>query len=251
MGKLYVVGLGPGGREYMTVQAQEALLDADLLCGYTVYIDLIRADYPDKEVLTTPMTQEIDRCRMAVEAALAGRTVAMVCSGDAGVYGMAGLIYEIAGEKSPLEIVIVPGITAALSGAAVLGAPLIHDFAVISLSDLLTPWETIEKRLRAAGEADFAICIYNPSSKKRADYLARACDILLESRKPENACGWVRNIGREGQEAKVLTLAELRNEQVDMFTTVCVGNCSTRIAGGRLITPRGYERKMTGENRRG
>ena len=243
MQKLYVVGLGPGGREYMTGEARAALEEAELLCGYTVYIDLIRADYPDKEVLATPMTQEIERCRMAVEAAENGKTVAMVCSGDAGVYGMAGLIYETAGENSPVEIVVVPGITAALSGAAVLGAPLIHDFAVISLSDLLTPWETIEKRLRAAGEADFCICLYNPSSKKRADYLKRACGILLESRDPQNACGWVKNIGREGQESRVMTLSELMEEKVDMFTTVFIGNSSTRVMGGKLVTPRGYENK--------
>lgn len=244
MKKLYVVGLGPGNREFMTEQARNALEDAELLCGYTVYIDLIRADYPDKEILTTPMTKEIERCQMAVEAAASGKTVAMVCSGDAGVYGMAGLIYEIAGENSPVEIAIVPGITAALSGAAVLGAPLIHDFAVISLSDLLTPWEIIEKRLRAAGEADFSLCLYNPSSKKRADYLKRACDILLESRNPDNACGWVKNIGRDGEEFKVMTLAELREEQVDMFTTVFIGNSSTKMLGGKMVTPRGYERKM-------
>ena len=243
MQKLYVVGLGPGGREYMTGEARAALEEAELLCGYTVYIDLIRADYPYKEVLATPMTQEIERCRMAVEAAESGKTVAMVCSGDAGVYGMAGLIYETAGENSPVEIVVVPGITAALSGAAVLGAPLIHDFAVISLSDLLTPWETIEKRLRAAGEADFCICLYNPSSKKRADYLKRACGILLESRDPQNACGWVKNIGREGQESRVMTLSELMEEKVDMFTTVFIGNSSTRVMGGKLVTPRGYENK--------
>ena len=243
MQKLYVVGLGPGGREYMTGEARAALEEAELLCGYTVYIDLIRADYPDKEVLATPMTQEIERCRMAVEAAESGKTVAMVCSGDAGVYGMAGLIYETAGENSPVEIVVVPGITAALSGAAVLGAPLTHDFAVISLSDLLTPWETIEKRLRAAGEADFCICLYNPSSKKRADYLKRACGILLESRDPQNACGWVKNIGREGQESRVMTLSELMEEKVDMFTTVFIGNSSTRVMGGKLVTPRGYENK--------
>ena len=156
---------------------------------------------------------------------------------------MAGLIYETAGENSPAEIVVVPGITAALSGAAVLGAPLIHDFAVISLSDLLTPWETIEKRLRAAGEADFCICLYNPSSKKRADYLKRACGILLESRDPQNACGWVKNIGREGQESRVMTLSELMEEKVDMFTTVFIGNSSTRVMGGKLVTPRGYENK--------
>ncbi len=243
MSKLYVVGLGPGGAEYMTEEARAALARADVLVGYTVYLDLVRDMFPDKEIFTTPMRQEIERCRRALEIASGGKTVAMLSSGDAGVYGMAGLILEMSGEFPEVEIEVVAGVTAALSGAAVLGAPLMHDFCVISLSDLLTPWETIERRLRCAAEGDFAVCIYNPCSKKRRDHLRRACDILLAVKSPDTVSGWVRNIGREGQEMKILTLGELRDEELDMFTTVFVGSSKTRSIGGRMVTPRGYENK--------
>ena len=202
MKKLYIVGLGPGAETMMTAAARTAVCDAEMLCGYTVYVDLVRHLVPETPVLTTPMTQEIDRCRAALEKAAQGTTVAMVCSGDAGVYGMAGLIYQLAGEYPPVEIEVVVGVTAALSGAAVLGAPLTHDFAVISLSDLLTPWELIEKRLDAAASADFCLALYNPASKKRADYLQKACDILLRHKSPDTVCGYVRNIGREGQQSQ-------------------------------------------------
>ncbi len=243
MGKVYVVGIGPGGAEQITPQAREAMARADVLCGYTVYIDLVQPLFPEKEVYTTPMTQERERCRWAMEAARAGRNAAMLCSGDAGVYGMAGPLLQLCPEFPEVEVEVVPGITAALSGAAVLGAPLMHDFCVISLSDLLTPWETIEKRLLCAARGDFSICLYNPSSKKRADYLRRACGILLREKGPETVCGWVRNIGREGQESRLLTLGELQEEAVDMFTTVFVGSSATRAVCGRMVTPRGYEGK--------
>lgn len=244
MNKVYVVGLGPGGAEQITPQAREAMDRAEVLCGYTVYIGLVRPLYPDKEVFTTPMTREQERCRRAMETARSGRTVAMLCSGDAGVYGMAGPLLQLAPEFPEVEVEVVPGVTAALSGAAVLGAPLMHDFCVISLSDLLTPWETIENRLRCAARGDFSICLYNPSSKKRADYLRRACDILLEEKSPATVCGWVRNIGREGQAYRVLTLEELREETVDMFTTVFIGSGATQAIDGRMVTPRGYEVKL-------
>lgn len=238
-----MVGIGPGGAEQITPQAREAMARADVLCGYTVYIDLVQPLFPEKEVYTTPMTQERERCRWAMEAARAGRNAAMLCSGDAGVYGMAGPLLQLCPEFPEVEVEVVPGITAALSGAAVLGAPLMHDFCVISLSDLLTPWETIEKRLLCAARGDFSICLYNPSSKKRADYLRRACGILLREKGPETVCGWVRNIGREGQESRLLTLGELQEEAVDMFTTVFVGSSATRAVCGRMVTPRGYEGK--------
>ena len=243
MNKLYVVGLGPGGEEFLSGQARAALEEAQVLCGYTVYVDLIRPLFPDKEVYTTPMRQERNRCRWALEAASQGKTVALVCSGDAGVYGMAGLALQLGADYPDAEIEVVPGITAALSGAAVLGAPLGHDFCVISLSDLLTPWEVIEKRLECAALGDFAICIYNPSSKKRADYLKKACEILLRHKSPETLCGWVRSIGREGQESRVLTLEQLREERVDMFTTVFVGSSTTALWSGKMVTPRGYEER--------
>ena len=243
MNKIYVVGLGPGREEFLSAQARAALEKAQVLCGYTVYVDLIRGLFPDKEVYTTPMRQETERCRWALETASGGKTVALVCSGDAGVYGMAGLVLQLGEDYPNTEIEVVPGITAALSGAAVLGAPLGHDFCVISLSDLLTPWEMIEKRLECAALGDFALCLYNPASKKRADYLRRACDILLRHKSHETFCGWVRNIGREGQENKVMSLSQLREEQVDMFTTVFVGSSTTTLCAGRLVTPRGYEGK--------
>ena len=240
MKKVTVIGLGPGGGADLTGRARAALEGCDLIVGYTAYIELVKPDFPEKEVLSTGMRREVDRCRAAVEAALTGKDVAVVCSGDSGVYGMAGLIYEVAQEYDPIEIEVVPGITAACGGAAVLGAPLTHDFAVISLSDLLTPWEKIEKRLSAAAQADFVICLYNPSSRNRPDYLQRACDILLRDKDPNTVCGTVRNIGREGEEGKLLTLAQLRDTQVDMFTTVFIGNSQTKVLGGKMVTPRGY-----------
>lgn len=241
--KLYVIGIGPGGTDQMTPRALTAMEQSDMIAGYTTYIDLVRPLIGDKEILQTPMKQEMDRCIRARDAALSGKTVSMICSGDAGVYGMAGLMHEVSAEYPELEIEVIPGITAACGGAAVLGAPLIHDFAVISLSDLLTPWEKIEKRLDLAAQADFCICLYNPSSRKRADYLQKACDIMLNSKSPETPCGIVRNIGRDGEQGEIYTLAQLRDVQVDMFTTVFIGNNQTRVIHGKLVTPRGYENK--------
>ena len=245
MATVYAVGIGPGGKQYMTEEAAEALRRADVLCGYPVYLDLVTPYYPDKELLSTPMKKETERCRLALEAAQQGKTVAMVCSGDAGVYGMAGLLYELQGEYPGTEVEAVAGVTAALSGGAVLGAPLGHDFCVISLSDLLTPWELIEKRLRCAAEGDFALCLYNPGSHKRKDYLQKACEILLEKKDPETVCGIVRNIGREGEEKKLLTLRELRDTPVDMFTTVFIGSSATVRIGDHMVTKRGYDQKTT------
>ena len=240
---VYVVGLGPGDSQFLTAQAAAALDAADVLCGYTVYVELIRARYPGKEICATGMTKEIDRCRWALQTAQSGKTVALVCSGDAGVYGMASPLLELAEEYPDVNVEVVPGLTAALSGGAVLGAPLAHDFCVISLSDRLTPWEVIEKRLACAAQGDFALALYNPSSKGRPDYLRRAVDILLANGKaPDTLCGSVRNIGREGQEKHILPLSQLRDTEVDMFTTVFVGNAATRALSGRMVTPRGYRR---------
>ena len=240
MGELTVVGIGPGGYEDMTVRADRALADCEVIVGYHVYVDLVRDRYPDKEFLTTPMTREAERCRMALDAAKAGRRVAMVCSGDSGIYGMAGLLFELRGESQDPEISVVPGLTAACSGGAVLGAPLTHDFAVISLSDRLTAWETIEKRLEAAASADLSIVLYNPASKGRLDYLRRACEILLRQLPEDRPCGVARNIGRTGESGEVLPLARLRDYPADMFCTVFIGNAQTRVIAGKLVTPRGY-----------
>ena len=239
--KVYVVGIGPGDFEQMTVKAARVLKESDVIIGYTVYIDLVRDHLPGKEFLSTPMTKEADRCRMAFSEAQKGRTVSMICSGDAGVYGMAGLMYEIGAKYPDIELEIVPGVTAATAGAALLGAPLTHDFCVISLSDLLTPWALIEERLLAASKADFAVCLYNPSSKKRQDYLKKACDLMLQYKAPDTVCGIGKMIGRQGQEKELMTLERLRDTGVDMFTTVFVGNSQTKVVSGAMVTPRGYK----------
>lgn len=238
--KLYVVGFGAGVYEYITIQAKKAIENSDIIVGYTLYIDLMKKYFKDKEFYSTPMTKEIQRCKWAIEKTKMGYNVAMVCSGDSGVYGMASLIYELVGDDNSIEIEVISGVTAALSGGAILGAPLTHDFAVISLSDLLTPIDLIKKRVECASIADFVICIYNPSSKKRSTYLSEVCDIMLKYKSKNTVCGLVKNIGREGEQSKILTLDELKNNEVDMFTTVFVGNSQTRIINGKMVTPRGY-----------
>ena len=240
MGKVIVVGIGPGSYEDMTIRADRALQSCDAIVGYGVYVDLVKERYPDKAFYETPMTQEAKRCALALELARAGKTAAMVCSGDSGIYGMAALVYELRGESEEPEIEVVPGLTAACSAAALLGAPLTHDFAVISLSDRLTPWETIEKRLDCAAAADLTIALYNPASHGRPDHVKRACDILLRRLPEDRLCGIVRNIGRDGQSRRILTLAELREAEVDMFCTVFIGNSAAKTVAGQLITPRGY-----------
>ena len=207
-----------------------------------MYVDLITSMFPEKETFTTPMKKEIDRCKWALETAQSGKTVAMVCSGDSGVYGMAGLLLQLLHSYKDVEVEVVPGITAAISGAAVLGAPVGHDFCVISLSDLLTPWDLIVKRLELAAEGDFITCLYNPKSKKRIEHLTTACNIMLKHRSEDTVCGWVKNIGREGEEYRICTLKELDNEPIDMFTTVFIGSSQTKLVDGKMVTPRGYEK---------
>lgn len=238
--KVYIIGIGPGAYNKMTLEAVEALRCSDVIVGYDVYVDLVREHFPNKEFLSTPMRKEVERCELALKQAASGRIVGFICSGDAGVYGLAGVFYSLHDRYQEVELEVVPGVTAALSGAAVLGAPLIHDFAVISLSDLLTPMEKIEKRLRAAAEGDFVIVLYNPSSKKRADYLQRACNILLKIKDVKTKCAVVRNIARENQDARMYTLEELKEVQTDMFCTVFIGNSQTEVLNGKLVTPRGY-----------
>lgn len=241
LGKIYVVGIGPGNYENMTIKADTVLKDCDVIIGYGVYVDLVRERYSDKEFLTTPMTQETLRCRMAIDTARSGRNVSVICSGDSGIYGMAALLYELRGGDSTPPIEVIPGITAASSGGAVLGAPLTHDFAVISLSDRLTPWEKIENRLRAAAEADFSIVIYNPRSKGRPDHLKKACEILLKILPGNRICGIAENIGRAGEARWIMTLRELKDADADMFCTVFIGNEMTKDIGGDMVTPRGYK----------
>ena len=257
MSALLVVGIGGGNRDGMTQAAYEAISRADIIAGYKTYTDLVAPLFPQKEIYSTGMMKEAERCRAALDMAHAGKTVALVCSGDSGVYGMASLVYEIAcGEPfapetaqdessaSPVKIQVIAGVTAALGGAALLGAPLSHDFCTISLSNLLTPQDAIEKRLRAAAQGDFCIALYNPQSRNRPDTLKNACRILMETLPPHTACGWVRNVSRDGEEAHVCTLAELSQTDLDMFCTAFIGNSTTRVVEingqKKLVTPRGY-----------
>lgn len=240
---IFVVGIGPGAYEMMTGEAVQILSRCDVIIGYTVYADILRKYFPDKDYRVTPMKQEAERCRLSYREAAAGKTVALVCSGDAGIYGMAGLLYELLPEfpeAGKENIHVIPGITAAISGAALLGAPLAADFAVISLSDLLVPWEIIEKRLSAAAMSDFVICLYNPGSHNRKDYLSRACGIVLTYRGPETVCGIARNIGRDGQESEVLPLGELKDRPADMFSIIYIGSSRTVNISGKMVTKRGY-----------
>lgn len=238
---IFIVGIGPGIEEMMTYQAVSVLEECDVIVGYPVYLSLLGERFQNKEFLSTPMRGEIERCHMCFQEAQKGRKAALICSGDAGVYGLASLMYEISEEYLDCGLTIIPGITAANSGAALLGAPLNHDYCVISLSDLLTPWETIEKRLHAAAAGDFCIVLYNPSSHRRIDYLKRACNILQQYISSERACGFVENIGRKGTKVTTCTLEELKEKQVNMFTTVFIGNSQTKIQNDKLITARGYQ----------
>jgi precorrin-3B C17-methyltransferase len=287
MGKIFVVGIGPGSVGDMTLKANVAIESSTVIVGYTKYIELIEGKISGKRAISTGMTKEVERCDEAVRLAAAGETVTVVSSGDPGVYGMAGLILErlevfnkqklvcgSKGEKSPkhkhthdeqrehgnhdeqgvyeehdehgeIEVEIVPGITAALSGAAVLGAPLANDFCTISLSDLLTPQEVIDKRAEAAGIGDFCCVVYNPMSGSRKDKLRRLCEILMKYKGSGTVCGYVRNIGRADETKRILSLCELRDAEVDMFTTIFIGNASTRVVNGRIVTSRGYENKLS------
>ena len=240
---IYVIGLGPGGEDQMTPRALAALERCDVIIGYKTYIDLIEPLFRGKcELVVSPMRGEVERCEDALRRSREGHTVGLISSGDPGVYGMAGIMLELAGPDDAVEI--VPGVTAACAAAAMLGAPLMHDFVVISLSDLLTPWELIEKRLDAAAMGDFVICLYNPMSRGRPDNLRKACEILLRHKSPGTAAGWARNAGREGAEASLTTLGELKDAELDMFCTVIIGNHATKELHGRLVTPRGYLEKQ-------
>lgn len=240
-GKLVLVGIGPGSIDCMTREVYAALGSANIVVGYSVYIELVKPFFPQKEYLSTPMKKEEERCRLALLKANSGNNVVFICGGDSGIYGLASLAYMIAyKEFKDVAIEVLPGVTAASAGASVLGAPLVTDFAVISLSDALTAWSTIEKRLRGASSADFCIVLYNPSSKKRFDYLKKACSVLLEVLPKNTVCGIVENISRDNENSVVCTLEELYNMRVNMFTTVFIGNSTTVNVNGKMITPRGY-----------
>ena len=242
MGRLFAVGIGPGDEKYMTGEAVAAIEESEAVFGFGTYAKLLEERFPGKEYRVSGMGQEVLRCREALlYASKPGVSACVISSGDAGIYGMTGLLYELSADFEDVEIVTVPGVSALISGGAVLGAPCMNDFCVISLSDHLTPPETIKKRLRAACDGDMVICIYNPMSKTRPGHLKMACDILLSGKSGDTVCGWVRNIGRDGMESRVLSLRELRDEKLDMFTTVFVGNSQTVVIGSKMVTKRGYE----------
>lgn len=241
---LKVVGIGPGAASQLTFQAWDALAWADVVAGYGPYLDLLPAEaLQGKQRIASGMTKEIERCEQAIAAALAGKATVVVSSGDAGVYGMAGLVLELVqqqGVAERLEVEVVPGVPALMAAAALLGAPLVHDFAAISLSDLLTPWETIEQRISLAARADFVLGIYNPRSRRRTWQLPRAKELLLQEKSPQTPLGLVRQAYREGQAVRCCTLQNLDPEDVDMLSIVIVGNSSTYIQDECLVTPRGY-----------
>jgi precorrin-3B C17-methyltransferase len=237
MGKLYVVGIGPGGKEHMTLKALETIQKCDVIVGYTFYIDLIKDLVEDKRVIKTGMMGEIERCKMAVEEAGKGYLTCIISTGDAGLYGMAGPILELAED---IEVEVIPGVTSSFCAAAEVGAPIMHDFCTISLSDLMTPWEVIEKRLHMAAEGDFVIALYNPKSKGRADHIHKAIKIICEYKNPSTPIALVKNAGREGNEKQILTLETIDYDFIDMMTVVLIGNSNTYIKNGKMITPRGY-----------
>lgn len=244
MGKLTVVGLGPGNFDDMTPRALNAIRQADVVVGYNTYIQLIRPLLNGKEVIGTAMMQEIKRCELAVQNAIGGKTVAVVSSGDSGVYGMAGLVLELAmaqpPEKRP-EVIIIPGISAVNASASILGAPLMHDFAVLSLSDLLTPWELIIKRADLVAQGDFVIALYNPKSKKRIRQIEEIREIMLKYKDPSTPVGIVRSATREEEFAVISDLAHFTEETIDMFSLVIIGNSQTYVKDEKMITPRGYQ----------
>ncbi len=242
-GKIYVIGIGPGDTKMMTQEAADALRSSDVIIGYKVYTDLIRDICKGRDIIESGMREETDRCERCISLAREGKTVALVCSGDAGVYGMASPMLEIASKSGFSDVEVICGVTAALSGSAMLGAPVGHDFCVISLSDLLTPWDLIEKRLKLAAEADLCIVLYNPASRSRSGHLKKACEVMLTKLPPNLPCGYTKNIARSGSTAQICTLKELCSIDADMTTTVFIGNSATIIRGGWLITPRGYKTK--------
>ncbi|MGL4606172.1 MAG: precorrin-3B C(17)-methyltransferase [Eubacteriaceae bacterium] len=244
MGKITVTGIGPGLYKHMTAAAKASLEEADIIIGYKTYIEIIEDLIKDKEVLSSGMRREVDRCEKALELAETGKTVCLVSSGDPGVYGMAGIMLEILeGKNSTVEVEIIPGISAANAAASTLGAPLMHDYVVISLSDLLTEWSVIEKRLICAGEGDFMVALYNPKSKGRPHNIEMAQAILLKYKSPETPVGIVRNAKRMNESYVITTLKNMTEEDIDMFSMVIIGNSKTYITKDslRMITPRGYE----------
>ena len=238
-GKIYVVGIGPGNMEDISVRAYKTLKNVDVIAGYITYIDLVKDEFKEKEVYVSGMKKEIDRCEKVLELAKEGKTVALISSGDAGIYGMAGIMIEVA-LGSGIDVEVIPGITSSVAGASLVGAPLMHDQAIISLSDLLTDWEVITKRIDRASEGDFVISLYNPKSKGRTEQIVEAREIMLKHKAPSTPVALLRHVGREDENYTLTNLDEMLNYEIDMFTVVIVGNSKTYVKEGKMITPRGY-----------
>lgn len=244
MGKITVIGIGPGSLDDMTLRAHKAIEKADTIAGYNTYIKLIESLLAGKKIIGTGMMQEIDRCTMALAEACKGHDVAVVSSGDAGVYGMAGLVLELLLQKPAEErpqVAIIPGVSAVNAAAAILGAPLMHDFAVISLSDLLTPWDLIKKRAAFAAQGDFVIALYNPKSRKRVEHIEEIREILLKYKPANTPVGIVRGATRNNESVVISDLANFTKEEIDMFSLVIIGNSNTYSKNNLMITPRGYK----------
>jgi precorrin-3B C17-methyltransferase len=237
MSKLYVIGIGPGGLEHITMKAANAIKKCEVVVGYKFYIELIEELIAGKRVISTGMKGELERCKMAIEEVIKGFDTCIVSTGDPGLYGMAGPILEMA---EGIEVEVIPGVSAAFCAASELGAPIMHDFCTISLSDLMTPWEAIENRLQAAASADFVIALYNPKSHGRKTYINRAIEIVRGFRVASTPVGLIKNAGRAGNEKKVVTLDTMDFEFIDMMTVVLIGNSKTYIKDNKIITPRGY-----------
>lgn len=238
-GKIYVVGIGPGNMEDISVRAYKTLKNVDVIAGYITYIDLVKDEFKEKEFYVSGMKKEIDRCEKVLELAKEGKTVALISSGDAGIYGMAGIMIEVA-LGSGIDVEVIPGITSSVAGASLVGAPLMHDQAIISLSDLLTDWEVITKRIDRASEGDFVISLYNPKSKGRTEQIVEAREIMLKHKAPSTPVVLLRHVGREDENYTLTNLDEMLNYEIDMFTVVIVGNSKTYVKEGKMITPRGY-----------
>ncbi len=247
-GKLLLVGFGPGNLEHLTIRAREAIGEAEVVIGYKTYVDLVSDLLGGKQVIFTGMTEEIERATMAIETAESGKVVALISSGDVGIYGMAGLAFEVLrgrgwrpGAGIPVEV--IPGVTALSSCAATLGAPIMHDFAAISLSDHLTPWPTIARRIEAAASTDFVIALYNPKSGRRTQQIVEASNILLKHKPPQTPVGIIKSAGREGERVVLTTLEKMLDHEIGMLTTILIGNAATFTYEGLMVTPRGYTHK--------
>lgn len=247
MGKLYAVGIGPGNKENMTFKAYEVIKKSDVIVGYNTYVNMLNELFEKellsgKEIISTGMGSEIERCRLALHKASEGKIVSVICSGDAVIYGMAGLLYELNEEYDGVLIESVPGVTAAVSGSAFVGAAIGNDFSVISLSNYLTEKAVTYNRLKMAAESDMVIVLYNPNSKARPECLKEACEYLLTLIDADRVCAIAKNIGREDEDFEVLSLSKLKDTEVDMFSTVFIGCSKTVDIEGKMVTVRGYNK---------